>query len=333
MHAAPGHVPLVEVWRSGKLESIHYGSIAVCDTKGRLIFSRGDGQFPTYLRSSGKPFQAMTAVHLGAADRYQFTAAELAVMCASHGAQSLHLEAVASILAKCGASADQLGCGPHPPLHEPAMEELYRSGGKPQRLHNNCSGKHAGMLASCLHKGWPTANYFEPSHPLQEAIAACMYAFAGVTGNTHTGVDGCGVPTFFMTLAQAATAYARLANAGTRPDGWEDAATRIVAAMAAHPVHVSFEGQFGTFLLQKLGQHVTGKIGAEGVFCAGLIGRDVGIALKISDGNGRAINPVMVRLLEQFLHEVSVAELREASVKPIKNTRGQVVGELRLVNL
>lgn len=330
---ALAHVPLVEVWRSGCLESVHYGSVAVCDLKGQVLLSRGDPQQSTYLRSSAKPFQAMTVVHLGTADRFGFTPPELAVMCASHGAQPLHLDAVRSILAKAGASADQLGCGPHPPLHEPEAEALWRRGGKPTRLHNNCSGKHAGMVAACLHKGWPVATYLDPDHPLQQANLATMAAFAGLSSKPHVGVDGCGVPTFYVTLAQAATAYARLANSQSRPPGWEEPADRIVAAMAKHPIHVSYEGQFGAYLLQKLGQHVTGKIGAEGVFCAGLIGRGIGIAVKISDGNSRAINPVMVRLLEQFLHEVSVAELREVAVRPIKNTRDQVVGEYRVVNL
>lgn len=331
--SAPGHVPLVEVWRGGKLESLHYGSLAVCDVKGQVLFSRGDAQLATYLRSSGKPFQAMTVVHLGAADRFRLSPAELAVMCASHGAQPLHLEAVGGILKKAGATVDQLGCGPHPPLHEPDAEALYRAGGKLSKLHNNCSGKHAGMVAACLHKGWPVESYLQADHPLQQANIATMAAFAGIQDKPHVGVDGCGVPTFFMTLAQAATAYARLANTKTRPEGREEPADRIVAAMAKHPLHVSWEGQFGAQLLQMLGAHVMGKVGAEGVFCAGLMGRGVGMAVKISDGHGRAINPVMVRLLEQFLHEVSVAELRDLAIKPIKNTRDQIVGEYRLVNL
>src|SRR5262249_18510329 len=161
-------------------ECVHYGCVAVCDIYGNLIYSRGDAELPTYLRSSAKPFQAVTVVQSGAAERWELTDAELAVCCASHGAQPLHLQVVGSILSKCGLTPDDLLCGPHEQMHGPSADALAGRGQKPNRIHNNCSGKHAGMLATCRHKGWPTATYLQADHPLQLANRQTMAAFAGM---------------------------------------------------------------------------------------------------------------------------------------------------------
>lgn len=329
-----GPVPLVEVRRSGRLECVHYGHVAVCDGKGQLVLARGDAYQPTYLRSSAKPLQATTVVQLGAALHWGLTDAEIAVICASHGAQPLHIQAVQSILHKCGLKAEALQCGPHEPAHAPSAAALVREGKKPERIHNNCSGKHAGMLAACRYKGWPIDTYLQPEHPLQQENICTVAAFAGMKPvDVAIGVDGCGVPSFYLPLAQLATAYARLANGKDRPEKYAPAAERVVRSMGSHPVHVAYEDHFGAVLLEQVGKHVVAKGGAEGVFAAGLMDRDLGIALKIIDGSSRAIPPVMVRLLEQFLHEVRLDELRKAILKPILNTRGEEVGELRVVGL
>jgi L-asparaginase II len=325
-------VPLVEVRRGGRLECVHYGHLAVCDVKGQVVLARGNVEQPTYLRSSAKPFQAITGVQLGTAERWGLTDAELAVICASHGAQPLHVSTVESILSKCKLTPQALLCGPHAPAHEPSAADLIREGKKPERIHNNCSGKHSGMLATCRHKDWPVESYLKLDHPVQQANLKTFAAFAGMAvDDLPTGVDGCGVPTFYAPLARIATAYARLANDKQRPEGYSPAATRIATAISTHPVHISFEGQFGAVLLQHVGKHVVAKGGAEGVFCAGLVGRDLGIAFKIIDGSNRPIPHVMVRLLEQFLHEVRLDDLRKATLKPILNTRGEEVGDLRTV--
>ncbi|MER3416754.1 MAG: L-asparaginase [Gemmataceae bacterium] len=327
-------VPLVEVYRSGRLESVHYGHVAVCDTQGKVLFARGDPQQPSYWRSSAKLLQAVTVVHCGAAESLRLTDAELAVICASHGAQALHVEAVTSILRKCGLTLDALLCGPHEPLHGPSAQALLQAGHTPQRIHNNCSGKHAGMLAACRHRGWPTDTYLSPDHPLQQANRRVVGSFAGVRfEDVPLGTDGCGVPTFYLSMAHLATAYARLANAKAAPTSYAGAAQRVTQAVCSHPVHIAWQGHFGTLLLEHLGTHVVAKGGAEGVFAAGLRGRDLGIALKIADGSSRAIPPVMVRLLEQFLHEVPMDGFRRAVLEPIRNTRGDTVGEYRVVNL
>lgn len=329
--AAP--VPLVEIWRSGRLEGKHFGSVCVCDAKGQVIYARGDAQQQFYYRSSAKPFQAVTAVRLGTAERWSFDGAAIAMMCASHGAQPIHLATVQAMLEKCGGRTDLLQCGPHVPYDEAAAAELVRAGKLPDRIHNNCSGKHAGMIATCLHKGWPVESYRSPSHPLQQEIDATVAAYLDQKPGLPTGTDGCTVPTFYLTLAQAATSYAKLASDNHHPPGMESAGKRVAQAMSAHPVHVGHDGTFGTVLLQLLGEHLVAKGGAEGVFCVGLRKQGLGIALKISDGTPRAIPPVIVGVLEQFLHETSVAPLKEATLKPILSTRKDPVGELKAVGL
>jgi len=188
------------------------------------------------------------------------------------------------------------------------------------------------MLAVSKHMGWPLDSYLSPDHPVQVANRANLAAFAGVKPEVvAAGTDGCGVPTFYLPLAKLATAYARLANARARPPELGEAGETVVRAMTTNPVHVAYEGSFGAVLLQHIGKYVVAKGGAEGVFTAGLIGRDVGIAFKISDGTNRAIPFVLMRLLEQFLHEVRLDDVKKATLKPILNTRGQEVGELKVV--
>lgn len=328
-----GPAPLVEVYRTQQRECTHFGSIAVVDVDGRVLLAVGDAQGPVYLRSSAKPFQASTLLEMGVGDRYSWTDAELALICASHGAQSFHLQTVQSILAKAELSESALRCGPHPPMHPAAQHELIRLGRPPTAIHNNCSGKHAGMLAACRHLGLPTTDYFAAEHPLQQANARTVAAYAGCpVDSLASGVDGCGVPCFYLPLYQAARAFARLATPGYRPDGHESAADRIVAAMHACPDHVAHEGDFAAVLLKHLGDRVAAKGGAEGVFCAGIRNLGVGIAVKISDGSSRPIPAVVIRLLEPYVAHAPLDLLRKTFLGPLRNTRGEAVGDVRVVD-
>jgi L-asparaginase II len=327
--ASPGPAPLVEVRRGGRVECIHHGHVAICDTAGRVVEALGDPKLATYFRSSAKPLQALAVLALGAAEQFGFTDDELAVICASHGAQPPHLAAVRSILEKCGLTPDHLQCGPHDPLHEPAALELHRQGRRPERIHNNCSGKHAGMLAVCRSQGWPTESYLERNHPLQRWNADTVAAFTGLSASDlPVAIDGCGVPTFYTPMAAMATAFARLANPGTRPAGFEAHADRILGAMCKNPAHVAHEGQFDTVLLQHLGEQVVCKRGAEGVFCAGLRKRGLGLAIKISDGSARPVPAIVFRLLEEILPGIDLAALRRQALPPLRNTCGEEVGTL-----
>jgi L-asparaginase II len=215
------------------------------------------------------------------------------VVCASHGAEEIHLQTVRSILRKCGLDETALQCGPHLPLHFPSQERLLRSGQKPLPIHNNCSGKHAGMLAACRHQNWRTDDYLSPDHPLQRANLATVAIFSGLNEKTiGVGTDGCGVPSYYLPLAHLATAYARLANPDSLLRDWRSAAEMVVGSMCRHPRLVAYDGHFNTQLLEHLGHQLVAKGGAEGVFAVGIRGQGLGVALKISDGTSRAIPPL-----------------------------------------
>ncbi|MCC6748138.1 MAG: asparaginase [Deltaproteobacteria bacterium] len=334
MTATDHAVPLAEVVRSGRRESLHHGVLAVCDAAGRVVLARGEPGLRTYLRSSAKPFQAVSVLELGTAERLGLTEEELAVIVASHGAEPFQLELVASILRKAELTEEALQCGPHDPLHRPSAAALAARGETPRRVHNNCSGKHAGMLAACRTQGWPVESYRDPAHPLQERNRRTLAAFAGISADgLAVGVDGCGVPSFYLSLAEAATAFARLATgAADRPEH-HAAATRVLAAMQGFPVHVAYEGHFGALLSEHLGPEVVAKGGAEGVFCLGLPGLGLGLACKILDGASRAVPTVVLAALGRLLPVADLEPLRAKALRPVKNTLGEVVGELRPVGL
>ena len=164
-------VPLVAVTRGRQPESVHRGAVVVVDPSGRLRYAAGDQALPLYLRSSAKPLQAIPLVESGAADRFDLTERELAVICGSHSGEPMHLDAVRAILAKAGLDEGMLQCGAHPPLDAAQAAALISTGQPPAPIHNNCSGKHAGMLAACRFRDWPVDSYLDPHHPLQRNIA------------------------------------------------------------------------------------------------------------------------------------------------------------------
>lgn len=329
--------PLVAVERNGRVESVHAGQVVLCDTTGQVVWSVGSPQRPTYWRSSAKPLQALTGLTLGVADRYGWTDAELAVACASHTAEPVHRLAVRAILAKAGLSTADLQCGPHPPLDTATRHELLRTGRRPTRIHSNCSGKHAGMLATCRHADWPTSTYRDPTHPLQQAIAELVGRMGDLPGAIPVGVDGCGVPTFFAPLQALATALARLGRPTSLPAGLPDSAPRhaerIGRAIVANPVLLSGQGRFDTRIVAFAGGQVLAKGGAEGVFAAALPGQGLGFALKIDDGEARAIPALATAVLAALLPDLLSPDgseswdvFRNRVAPPIRNTRGEVVG-------
>lgn len=314
--------------RSDRVESEHHGQIAVSDAKGQLLVSFGDPSIPTYMRSSAKPFQAVTAVRHGAADAFFWSDEELAIVCASHAAEPKQQALVRSILAKAGLSPADLKCGPHPPLCTEEKVRLERSGSEPRRIHNNCSGKHAGMLAVCQANGWPAESYLEKKHPVQQANLETMARFCGIEAESiPTGTDGCGVPSFFLPVQAMATAFARLANPSIL-HGDEEAAQRVFHAMATQPEMLAGRGRFNTRLSAFLGERAVAKSGAEGVFCIGIRQPALGIAIKISDGNARVHPVVACRLLEEFLPEYPWSDFLSTVDRPILNTLGEAVGRI-----
>ncbi len=319
---------VVEVTRGPLVESRHRVSIAVADGAGRLRARAGNAELVVYARSSVKAFQALPLVEDGAADRFGLSPAELALCCASHNAEPRHLDGVRAILRRIGADEDALACGPHIPMGAAAARALASQGEEPTRIHNNCSGKHAGMLALARHHGWPLAGYHRPEHPVQGRVLDEMARWTGVPGDEiQTGTDGCGVPTFALPLTALAGAFARLAAAARAA---EPGPARVVSAMVQNPEYVAGVGRLCTDLMRVAGGRIFAKVGAEGVYCAGIPGAELGVALKVEDGATRAAEPALLAVLSA-LHLVSEDELGEleAWARPtLLNTRGEHVGAI-----
>jgi L-asparaginase II len=321
---------LVEVTRGGRVESEHHGALAVVDADGKLIAHVGDASLVSYLRSSAKPFQLLPLVESGAADRFAFTAAELAVMAGSHSGEPRHVTAVQSILSKIGLGEDALHCGSHVPFNADSARALRAAGREPAALYNNCSGKHSGMLAQAVDRGLSIHNYLDPQHPVQVTIRQRLAELSGMTfDEIGIGVDGCSAPCFAMPLRAAALAFARLADA--RDDGLN----RVARVMIAHPEMVAGEGRLDTNLMRATPGRVVSKSGAEGYHGMGIIvkaGPALGIALKIADGDGkRGAHPVVVEVLRQLgvLDDAALTKLKSHHTWRITNHRGLEVGEVK----
>ena len=262
-----------------------------------MLDSGGDPDEPVWVRSSAKPFQALPLVASGAADALGLTGEELAVVCGSHGGEEPHLTAVRSILRKAEMPEGALQSGAHPPLNVAAAGALARLGETPRPIHGNCSGKHAGMLALCAYRGWETASYRDPDHPAQREILDAVRGMCGLGDEEILlGGDGCGAPAFALPLRSLATGFARL-SAGGSPGPFGEAAARVRRAMREHPFMVAGTGRFDTRLMPR--SEAVSKSGAEGVFAAGLPD-GTGLAIKVSDGAGRAVEPAALSLLRRL---------------------------------
>ena len=282
---------VAEVVRSGLVEGRHHGSVVVLDADGKPVDSAGDVTAPIYPRSSNKPLQAVGMLHGGLA---LAEPADLAVVCASHWGQEFHLTRIAGMLARAGLDASALGCPPSLPLDDDARVAVLAAGGGPTRLAMNCSGKHTGMLLTCLANGWPLAGYLEPAHPLQRRLREAVAAATGEPVAT-TGVDGCGAPLFTTSLTGLASAFLALVHAepGT--------AERSVAdAMRSFPQLVAGESAAAadTHLMRAV-PGLVAKSGAEAVMAVAVAGVGA-VALKIDDGAARARVPVLCSALRRL---------------------------------
>jgi len=316
----PEDVPLAAVRRGELVESVHRGRFAVYDPWGDVLEAFGDPEAYVYLRSAAKPFQALPLILSGTADAFGFTDEELAVACASHNAEEPHLAAVRAILEKAGLSEDDLQSGVHPPMYGPAAAMLIRRGEEPRPIHSNCSGKHSGMLAVCLHEGYETLDYREPGHPLQRRILGLIAEVCGVEEDeVLIAGDNCGVPAFALPLRSFATGLARMATGEELPDHLVEAALRIRDAMRTHPFMVAGTGRFDTEIMERT--YLLVKGGAEAVLAVGNP-EGWGMALKISDGSQRALRPVGLAALEHVGVRVGDGD------SIVRGLHGEEVGEI-----
>ena len=271
----PSSVPLVRVVRSGFQESVHLGDVAVCDARGRVVASAGDPTRLVFARSSMKPLQASVSIDAAGEDPWDRL---IAVMCASHHGEAVHVRTVRRLLSTAGLDESALRNPSGWPLDPISMARARRK----DRIRHNCSGKHAGMLLACVRSGWDLGAYLRPRHPLQRRILGAVLAATDLE-SVKVGIDGCGVPVHGMPLRTMATIYARL----TEPERWGrlgPAVARCTEAMRAEPYLVGGRSRTDTALMT----HASGlivKSGAEALACAGVSGLGLGVAVKIADGS------------------------------------------------
>lgn len=331
--------PLVEVRRGSITESRHRGHIVAVDGDGQVVAKLGVAHNVTYLRSSSKPHQAIPLLATGAADRFGFTEKEVAIACASHNGEAIHTETVSLMLRKIGMEVSALKCGAHEPYSAEAARALRERGEEPTALHNNCSGKHTGMLALALHLNAETETYDEPGNPVQLNIVRRIAQFSGVpVEDVAVGIDGCGVPTFGVTVRAMALMYARLvAPPPDFDDATRQACQRIVAAMTSYPEMIGGRAErLDTVIMQAAPGKLISKVGAEGVYTAGVLPceewpRGLGLALKIEDGEDRRARPtVVIESLRQLgvLKDEALAAVKPYASFTIENRRGDAVGEV-----
>ncbi len=323
-------------------ESVHFGALAVVDSQGKLIASVGDPYTVTYLRSTAKPFQALPLIESKAAESYQLTDEEIAIVCSSHSGCDEHVEVVQKLQEKCGVQESDLLCGVHYPLHEETARALRQRNEKPTPNRHNCSGKHSGMIAFARFQQYPYDDYINPQHPIQQTILTVFAEMCKLAvEQVQVGTDGCSAPNFAVPLYHAALAYARLCDpigGEVSPSQRVEACKRITQAMMTYP-HLGFcPNRFDTALMQAGKGQILSKMGAEGYQGIGLLpGRlrpnspGIGIALKISDGDsrGRVSAAVSLEVLHQLgvLNEEDLAALSDfGPFLPLKNFRQLPVG-------
>ncbi|HEX4861295.1 MAG TPA: asparaginase [Rhizomicrobium sp.] len=312
---------LVELTRGPIVESVHRGSVAVAHASGKIVFALGDLDTPVYPRSSLKPIQTLPLVESGAADAFGIGDEEIALACASHSGESMHTTRVAAWLSRIGCVEGDLACGAHPSRYEPVAEEMIRRGETPTRIFNNCSGKHTGFLSVARHWDIATKGYEHHDHPVQRAVAKALSELSGIESEFPWGIDGCAAPNFAVPLAAQARAFAGLTG---------ERGKRIVRAMTSYPELVSGTGRTCAILMRSTKGRAAVKTGAEGFFAGIVPELNLGIAIKIDDGTGRAADTAMAAILDKLgvLGEDEAA--RKILRAPVTNTVGAVVGERRV---
>ena len=323
---------LVKIIRNGKVESIHSGIVVVVNGSGVPQAGIGDITYSTYLRSAAKPFQAYPLVANNGIDEFSFTEKELAVMCASHSAEPEHISLVDSILDKSGNTRDLLQCGPHEPGNSEAVKLLHKENKFPEQIHNNCSGKHAGMLALAKLNKADTSTYLSSENPVQKEIMNSVKTIANLNGNDiFTGIDGCSAPTFYIPLVNLAYMFAKLAQG-------ENKYMEIIRnAMVQNPHLVGGTKRFDTLLMENTGGRFVSKTGAEGVQCVGIVDGGPrpecsgwGVVVKIIDGSARAKGPATIETLKQLgvLTKSDISALQDIYHPKIYNCSGINVGNV-----
>ena len=322
---------LIQTDRAGLTECVHFGAIAVTDAQGRLLASAGNPELMTFTRSTLKPFQALPFVEAGGVDHFKFDSSQLALLCASHNGEDRHVMQVEKLLSAARLGYKRLQCGCHMPYY--VEQGVGPAPAQFDERHHNCSGKHSGFLACCVHHGWPLESYLDPSHPLQQAIRRDVAAAAGLREDELTlGIDGCSAPNYALPLSALARAYARLAS-GRADAQFGDAFEALGDAMRSHPELVSGTHRSDAALMRAGAGEWISKVGADGVQVIASRSRQQALAIKISDGSKPALFAATVEALDQlgWLDDAQRAALEPWRAREIRSVRGAVVGERRAV--
>jgi L-asparaginase II len=323
---------IAEVSRGTRVESVHRGAWAVVDADGRTLAAEGDVETPVFARSALKLMQALPLVESGAAAAFALDVRQLALAGASHSGEPGHVETARAMLAAAGLEEADLGCGPHWPRDVLQAVAVAERQGRPGRLHNNCSGKHAGFLCTCRHLGQPTRGYLDGQHPLQREIRGIIAALTGTAlAGDLCSVDGCSAPTYAVPLAAFAGAFARLATGAGLAAERAAAARALIGAAMAEPWFVAGSGRTCTELMLLEGGRVYAKTGAEGVFIAALPREGLGFAMKCDDGAARAVEVLLAALLARYAEGGLSAALARHATAPVRDFNGAQVGEVRAV--
>jgi L-asparaginase II len=323
---------LVEVTRGNSVESEHRGAVAIVDAAGKVVLSLGDITKPVFPRSAIKGLQAIPLIESGAADKYTFTDAEIAIACASHNGEAEHVATSAGMLKKAGLDETALECGPHWPLRVPALHPMIKAGISPSALHNNCSGKHAGFICVTCANGNDPKGYVGANYPTMREVTA---AVAEMTGQSLTdadyGTDGCSIPTFAIPLHAMALGFARFGTGQGMGPQRAKAVKRIRQAVAKAPFYVAGTERFDTKAMEVLRERAFMKVGAEGVYCASMPELGFGVALKCDDGTTRAAEVMMAAVLMQYLllSDAEHTALQPLAAPALRNWNGIHVGDVR----
>lgn len=275
---------LVEVYRANILESFHRGSICVVNEQNEVVFSKGNIEQICFPRSAMKFIQVLPLIELGGIEKFNFTLEEIAIMCGSHNAEKEHIAVVNSILLKIGLAKNDLFCGPQYPSSKRDANKLIVENKKPEHIHNNCSGKHAGMLALCKLIGAPIHDYINPNHPIQQLIlnyVEKLYEYP--KEKMITALDGCSAPIYSIPIINQAIGFKNLTS-NNYEYKLQNACKIMLEAVAKYPFMVAGSNRYCTDMMQICAPQIIGKTGAEGIFCLCLPSQKIGVCIKIDDG-------------------------------------------------
>ena len=323
---------LVEVTRGALVESRHRGTVIVVDGDGETVFSAGETDIGVFPRSACKVMQALPLVESGAADAYGFGNKELALACASHSGEPEHASLAGAMLKAAGRGESDLECGAHWSFEQATLIEQVRTLPKPNQLHNNCSGKHAGFVCVCVHQGIAVKDYVTYDHPLQREIRATMETLTGaILGHDNCGTDGCSIPTYAVPLKGLAHGFAKLATGQGLEPIRAKAGKRLMEACMAEPFYVAGTKRTCTELMSIAPGRIFVKTGAEGVFCAAIPEQGIAIALKCDDGAGRAADTMIAATLARYFRDEPEIEARLMGIAnyTMRNWNKIDVGQVR----